>query len=110
MFENGKLSPAVAGLPPVDTRNQGGLLGLALDPDYARNGLVYWSYAETADGGKTNTAVARGRLVSSTGQPPRLENVQVIWRQKPSWDSTMHYGSRLVFARDGTSPPASAAW
>ncbi|WP_374470978.1 PQQ-dependent sugar dehydrogenase [Phenylobacterium sp.] len=102
VFENGKLSEAVAGLPQVDTRNQGGLLGLAVDPNYARNGLVYWSYAEGQPDGKTNTAVARGRLVSAAGQPPRLENVQVIWRQKPSWESTMHYGSRLVFARDGT--------
>jgi len=102
VFENGKLSEPVAGLPAVDTRSQGGLLGLAVDPNYAKTGLVYWAYAETADGGRTNTAVARGRLVSSTAQPPRLENVQVIWRQKPSWESTMHYGSRLVFARDGT--------
>jgi aldose sugar dehydrogenase len=102
VFENGKLSPPVAGLPAVDARNQGGLLGLALDPAYARNGLIYWSYSEGHPDGKTNTAVARGRLVSSTGQPPRLEGVQTIWRQKPSWDSTMHYGSRLVFARDGT--------
>ncbi|HVI32659.1 PQQ-dependent sugar dehydrogenase [Phenylobacterium sp.] len=101
VFRDGKLSDPVVGLPAVDTRGQGGLLGLALDPNYARNGLVYWSYAETAEGGKTNTAVARGRLVT-TGAAPRLENVQVIWRQKPSWESTMHYGSRLVFARDGT--------
>jgi glucose/arabinose dehydrogenase len=102
LFRGGQLSAPVAGLPPVDARNQGGLLGLAVDPAYASNGLVYWAYAETAEGGKTNTAVARGRLLAPTGQPPRLENVQVIWRQKPAWDSVMHYGARLVFARDGT--------
>ncbi|HEY8616554.1 PQQ-dependent sugar dehydrogenase [Phenylobacterium sp.] len=102
VFENGKLSEPVAGLPPVDTRGQGGLLGLAIDPNYARNGLVYWSYAEGQPDGKTNTAVARGQLISSTAAGPRLENVQVIWRQKPSWESTLHFGSRLVFARDGT--------
>ncbi|MGA0607722.1 PQQ-dependent sugar dehydrogenase [Phenylobacterium sp. VNQ135] len=103
VFEGGKLSEPVAGLPSgLDPRDQGGLLGVALDPAYGKNGLVYLSYAEVHPDGKTNTAVARGRLVSATSQPPRLENVQVIWRQKPSWDSTKHYGSRLVFARDGT--------
>jgi glucose/arabinose dehydrogenase len=102
VFENGKLSEPVTGLPQIDTRGQGGLLGLAIDPNYARNGLIYWSYAEGQPDGKTNTAVARGRLISGTNQAPRLENVQVIWRQKPSWESTLHYGSRLVFARDGT--------
>jgi glucose/arabinose dehydrogenase len=99
LFAGGKLSDPIAGLPAVDTRRQGGLLGLAVDPKHAQNGLVYWAYAETAEGGKTNTAVARGKLVA--GSAPRLENVQVIWRQTP-WDSTMHYGGRLVFARDGT--------
>ncbi|MCR5877225.1 PQQ-dependent sugar dehydrogenase [Phenylobacterium sp. J367] len=101
VFKDGKLSEPVAGLPTIDTRGQGGLLGLAIDPDYARNGLIYWSYAEGQADGKTNTAVARGRLVAQGGQP-KLEAVQVIWRQTPSWESTMHYGSRLVFARDGT--------
>lgn len=100
VFAKGQLSPPVAGLPAVDTRNQGGLLGLALDPKYAQNGLVYWAFAETGEGGKTNTAVARGKLIP--GAAPRLENVQVIWRQTPAWESTQHYGGRLVFARDGT--------
>jgi glucose/arabinose dehydrogenase len=102
VFENGRLSPPIAGLPRVDSRNQGGLLGLALDPGYAANGLVYFSFSEPHADGSTNTAVGRGRLVSATGQPPRLEDVQVIWRQTPSMSSTLHYGGRLVFARDGT--------
>lgn len=97
---DGALSEPVAGLPQVDSRGQGGLLGLALDPNFASNGLIYWSYAEGHEGGMTNTAVARGRLAD--GAPPRLENVQVIYRQAPQLASTMHYGGRLVFARDGT--------
>jgi glucose/arabinose dehydrogenase len=102
VFENGKLSEPVAGVPTVDASGQGGLLGLAVDPNYARNGLVYMAYAEPRGAEGNNTAVARGRLVSAAGQPPRLEGVQVIWRQTPSIASRGHFGSRLVFGRDGT--------
>lgn len=96
--KDGKLSPAVAGLPAVDARGQGGLLGLALDPNYTSNGLVYWAYAE-ADGDVNGTSVARGKLV--LGAAPKLENVQVIWRQAPKLNSALHFGGRLVFAPDG---------
>lgn len=98
---DGTLSPPVEGVPQVDAVGQGGLLGLALDPDYAANGRVYFSYAERQDG-LTHTAVARGRLVVAPGAAPRLEDVQVIFRQTPSLDSVLHYGGRLVFAPDGT--------
>lgn len=96
---DGKLSEPVAGLPAVDARNQGGLLDVALDPDFATSGLIYWSYAEPRDGGTNNTAVARGKLVDDAA--PRVDGVQVIYHQAPSLNSTLHYGSRLVFARDG---------
>ncbi len=96
---DGKLSAPVAGLPAVDARGQGGLLDVTLHPDFARNRLVYWSYAEPRDSGRNNTAVARGRLVD--GAEPRLENVQVIFHQSPSMVSVQHYGGRLVFGRDG---------
>jgi glucose/arabinose dehydrogenase len=96
----GKLSEPVAGLPRVDARGQGGLLDIALDPSFASNGLIYWSYAEPREGGENNTAVARGKFVD--GASPRVENVQVIYHQRPSLASRMHFGSRLVFGRDGT--------
>jgi len=96
---DGKLSPPVEGLPPVDARNQGGLLDVALDPAYATNKLIYWSYSEPQGDGSNNTAVARGRLVD--GDTPRIENVQVIFHQVPAMNSTLHFGGRLVFARDG---------
>jgi glucose/arabinose dehydrogenase len=95
---DGKLSPAVTGLPAVSAEGQGGLLDVALDPDYARNGLIYWTYAEPREGGNGTTA-ARGKLVTSAA--PRLEAVQVIWRQMPTMDSPLHFGGRLAFARDG---------
>jgi glucose/arabinose dehydrogenase len=97
---DGKLSPPVDGLPAVDARNQGGLLGIALDPNFASNRLVYWSYAEPRGEGANNTAVARGRLVDGTA--PRVDNVQVIFHQAPSLESNLHFGGRLVFARDNT--------
>ena len=97
---DGTLSEAVAGLPAVDNRGQGGLLDVALDPAFAKNQIIYWSFSEPREGGMNNTAVAKGRLVE--GAAPRVEDVQVIYHQAPSMSSQQHYGSRLVFGRDGT--------
>jgi glucose/arabinose dehydrogenase len=93
------MSAPVAGLPAVDARGQGGLLDVALDPAFQKNQLIYWSYAEPGPNGN-NTAVARGRFVD--GAAPKVENVQVIFHQAPSLASPLHFGSRLVFGRDGT--------
>ena len=95
---DGKLSEPVTGLPPVDARGQGGLLDVAIDPGFASNGLIYWSYSEPGDG-VNNTAVARGKLVD--GDAPRIDDVKVIYSQRPSLNSRQHFGSRLVFSRDG---------
>ncbi len=83
-------------MPEVAASGQGGLLDVALDPDFASNRLVYLSYAEPGAGG-ASTAVARGRLDGGA-----LEDVQVIFRQQPKVSGGNHFGSRLVFARDGT--------
>ncbi|MFL6663677.1 MAG: PQQ-dependent sugar dehydrogenase [Rhizobacter sp.] len=96
----GRLGPPIAGLPPVDARGQGGLLDVVLDPQFAQNRWVYWSYSEPAPGGTNSTAVARGQL-DVDGLQARLSQVQVIFRQSPKFASTAHFGSRLVFARDG---------
>jgi aldose sugar dehydrogenase len=96
----GKLSNPVAGVPRVDYRSQGGLLGIAIDPNFASNHLIYLSFAEPHDDGTNNTAVARGRL-DDQSTPAKLEDVQVIYHQQPSMRSQQHYGGRLVFARDG---------
>ena len=93
---NGALSEPLGGVPEVAASGQGGLLDVAVDPAFAQNQLVYLSYAEPGDGGTAGTAVARGRLGDG-----RLENVQVIYRQEPKVRSGGHFGSRLVFARDG---------
>ncbi len=94
--KDGAVSEPLPGLPPVDDNGQGGLLDVALDPQFASNRLVYLSFAEPdADG--SGTAVMRGKL-----EADRLDDVTVIYRQTPKVDSSRHFGSRLAFAPDGT--------
>jgi glucose/arabinose dehydrogenase len=92
----GRVSEPLGGVPKVQTGGQGGLLDVAVDPKFTENRLIYLSYAEPGEGG-AGTAVARGRL--GEGQ---LEDVQVIYRQQPKVEGQSHFGSRLVFAEDGT--------
>jgi glucose/arabinose dehydrogenase len=98
---DGTLSEPVAGVPAVDARGQGGLLDVTLSPDFATSRLIYWSFSEPREGGLNNTAVARGRFVDDAAAP-RLESVEVIYHQAPEFQSQQHYGSRLVWNRDGT--------
>jgi aldose sugar dehydrogenase len=98
---DGKLSEPVAGLPAVFARGQGGLLDVVLDPAFEKNGVIYWSFAEPRENNENNTAVARGKFVEHAAAP-RVEDVQVIYHQRPSMNSPLHFGSRLVFGRDGT--------
>lgn len=94
--KDGQLSAPLAGVPRVAARGQGGLLDVALDPDFARNSVIYLSYSEPGEGG-SGTAVARARLAASS-----LEDVRVVYRQVPKVNSGNHFGSRIVFRRDGT--------
>jgi len=91
------LSAPLNGVPDVYARGQGGLLDVALSPDFAADRLVYLSYSEAGDG-KSGTAVGRGRLSQDERS---LEAFSVIFRQMPKLSSGHHYGSRLVFDRDG---------
>jgi glucose/arabinose dehydrogenase len=97
---DGSLSEPVKGLPKVLYEGQGGLLDVALDPQFATNRTIYWSYAEPREGG-SGTALAKGVLREDAGGAS-VEQVKVIFRQMPTVDSTFHYGSRIVFAPDGT--------
>lgn len=92
---DGRLGEPLQGLPAVDAKGQCGLLDVALDPKFADNRWVYWTYAEAGEGGN-GVAVARGRL-----QERQVTDVQVIFRQLPKVDSQLHCGSRLAFAKDG---------
>jgi len=93
---DGKLSEPIKGVPRVYARGQGGLLDVILDPGFATNRVIYLSYAEPGDGGG-GTAVARAVLNGGA-----LTSLKVIFRQTPKADTRVHFGSRLVIARDGT--------
>jgi glucose/arabinose dehydrogenase len=97
----GELSAPLGGIPEVYASGQGGLLDVALAPDFATSQLVYLSFAEPRGGGKNGTSVARGTLVAAGGSG-RLDNTQVIFRQEPAYASSHHFGSRLVFMPDGS--------
>ena len=96
IVKDGRLeAEPVTGLPAIAARGQGGLLDVALHPHFADNSLVYFSYAGPGEGG-IGTEVARGKLVGN-----RLEELQVIFRMQPKTSATRHFGSRLVFDRQG---------
>lgn len=94
----GEVADPVTGTPEVFSEGQGGLLDVALDPDFGENRRIYLSFAEPGDGGTASTAVARGRL---NADATALEQVEVIFRQMPRVEGKMHFGSRLAFGRDG---------
>jgi glucose/arabinose dehydrogenase len=113
---DGKVSPPIGGLPAVDARQGGGLLDVQVDPDYARNHLIYWAYSEPRGNG-AGTTVARARLVIRPGPDPRLESldpkganlpgdaaervtvegIQYLFRMMPTADSYRSFGSRIAF-------------
>ncbi|MDP1690404.1 MAG: PQQ-dependent sugar dehydrogenase [Burkholderiaceae bacterium] len=88
------IDATLSGVPAVNSSGQGGLLDVALDPDFATDPWVYFSFSEDGSGG-AGTALARGRLAGNA-----LQNVAVIWRQTPKVSSSIHYGSRIVFRSD----------
>ena len=93
---DGKLDPQpVSGLPPIAAVGQGGLLDVALHPDYAKNGWLYLSYAGEGPGGY-GTEVLRAKLDGHA-----LRDVQVLFRLQPKSTTGHHFGSRLVFDRQG---------
>ncbi|MGE0226009.1 MAG: PQQ-dependent sugar dehydrogenase [Acetobacteraceae bacterium] len=96
--QQGQISAPVSGVPAVFARGQGGLLDVALGPDFQTSRMIYLSYAEQGPDGDAGTAVARGRL-NDAGTA--LDDVQVIFRQVPKVSGGNHFGSRLVFSRDG---------
>ncbi|MBC5773072.1 PQQ-dependent sugar dehydrogenase [Pontibacter sp. KCTC 32443] len=93
----GQVGQPITGLPKVDARGQGGLLDVALSPNFATDNTIYWSFSEPRLKGNA-TSVARGKLSSDR---KRLEQVRVIFQAMPPFEGTMHYGSRLAFGPDG---------
>lgn len=95
--KDGALVKKITGFPPVVYAGQGGLLDVAFDPKFSTNKMIYWSYAEGYSTGNL-TAVAKGKLDEAAG---KVDDVTVIFRATPGTNSTLQYGSRLVFDRDG---------
>ncbi len=93
---SGRLGDPLAGVPSVFAEGQGGLLDVALDPGYATNHRIFFSFAEPGSGGTAGTAVGRARLTDSS-----LVEVKIIYRQAPKVVGNNHFGSRLVFGKDG---------
>ncbi|MCU7933019.1 MAG: PQQ-dependent sugar dehydrogenase [Candidatus Thiodiazotropha sp. (ex Codakia rugifera)] len=92
----GDLEPApIKGVPPIRQHGQGGLLDIVIHPDFINNQWVYFSYAES-DGYRVGTTVSRGRLKNR-----QLEQVEVIFQMDRKTKARQHFGSRLVFDRQG---------
>ena len=90
----------VKGVPEVAYGGQGGLGDIVLHPQYKENHWVYLSYVEQNASGKRGAVVARAQLRSASAEP-KLENVEVLWRQTPKVTGTGHYSYRLAFSPDG---------
>ncbi len=123
IFENGKLSAPIQGVPKTTYRErkqeQGGLLDVAVDPNFAQNQRIYFSFSEAAPtqspdqketddkrfgGGLdlTDNVLAGGAVARATLDGTTLKDVQVIWRQDPKTIGRGHFGNRIVFGKDGT--------
>ncbi len=92
---SGRLSEPLAGLPKIDASGQCGLLDVVLDPAFAQNRRIWFTFAEPGPGGNS-TALARARL-----EDDRLSEVVTVFAQHPKVESRLHCGSRIVFDRQG---------
>lgn len=105
--ETGNLTKPLAGTPTVFAQGQGGLLDVALAPDFEESRHVYLSFSEPGDEGSASTALGRGRLVSEgsadreKAQSDSLAGFEVLFSQEPKIVGPNHFGSRVVFAPDG---------
>ncbi len=87
----------LGGLPPITARGQGGLLDVALSPNFKKDQTIFWSFSEQREGG-SGTSVARGKLSKDR---KKLEDVRVIFQALPTYNNGLHFGSRIAFGQDG---------
>lgn len=97
---NGLIGAPISGLPPIAQGGEGGLMGIALDPDFSASRYIYWSYSEPdVEGGDgVSTAVARAKLSPDATE---LTGVEVIYRQAEKLDDQRHFGGRIMFDENG---------
>lgn len=93
---DGSLSEPLDGTPEVFAKDQGGLMDIGIDPEFASNRTIYLSFAEQDESGKAGTALGRGTLTDGG-----IENFEVIFRQEPKIDGSKHFGNRIAFTPDG---------
>jgi len=93
----GKVSEPITGIPKVNPSGQGGLLGLRVDPAFDTNRMVYWVFSEPSSAGNV-TAVAKGKL---SADEKKIEGATVIYRATPAYNGNLHYGGRILIAKDG---------
>lgn len=93
---DGKISAPITGIPAVNADGQGGLLGIRVDPDFAKNRMVYWVFAQAVTGGNL-TAVAKGKL---SADEKKIEGAKVIYQATPAFPSNLHYGGRILFDKN----------
>ncbi|RYG53114.1 MAG: PQQ-dependent sugar dehydrogenase [Chitinophagaceae bacterium] len=94
---DGTLGAPITGIPKVDSRGQGGLQGLAVDPDFVNNRTVYFVFSEPFENGNV-ASLAKGTL---SADDKTMQNVSVIYRATPSYNGDKHYGGRVIVAPDG---------
>jgi glucose/arabinose dehydrogenase len=95
---SGKLGDEITGIPKVNDSGQGGLLGVTVDPNFAKNRMVYWTFSNETKQGNL-TAVAKGRL---SDDEKTIENATIIYNATPAYKGDLHYGSRILFDKTGT--------
>ena len=103
----GRLNAPLKGLPAIAAAGQGGLLDVVLDSDFASNRQLYFCFSEPgqgADRGKNSTALAKARLSADASA---LENVQILFSQRPKIDSALHFGCRIVERKVNGKPDGS---
>jgi aldose sugar dehydrogenase len=94
---SGNMSAGITGVPKVNPRGQGGLLGLTLDPAFSTNRMIYWVFSEETPEGNL-TAVAKGKL---SADEKTIQNATVFYRAEPAYRGNLHYGGRILFDRNG---------
>jgi glucose/arabinose dehydrogenase len=98
--ETGRVAD-VKGVPAVAYGGQGGLGDVALHPDFANNRYVYLSWVEPGPGDTRGAVVGRAKLAADSPGGPRLEGMQILWRQEPKVEGEGHFGHRILFSPDG---------
>lgn len=93
----GQTQTTISGFQNIDNKGQGGLLDVALDPDFQTNKTIYWTFSEKMTNGN-HTAVGKGKI---SADEKSIENQQVIFRATPTYDGDKHFGSRLLFDATG---------